>query len=602
MAASFPSLVRQEAIHELVGAHARELSSKLQAHRLKLFPPEAKKQLRRFSSSEAAKLVGVNDGYLRRLSLEGKGPEVDVGPHGRRSYSIEDIQSLRTYLDASGKAERRYVPARSANEHLQVIAVVNFKGGSGKTTTSAHLAQYLALRGYRILAIDLDPQASLSALHGVQPEFDIGENETLYGAIRYSGQRRDLKEVIRRTYFTNLDLVPANLELTEFEHETPKALAAGHGEELFFTRMDAALSTVARPVRRRRRRLSAAARIPDDVRIVLGDSRPGHRSPADARCHVDVPVPDHDLRIAWRGRRRRRQYELRLDEVSGDPVRAWRRPAEPDGVVHAVDVRRSCSELSDAEEHCDLRRWDHQADPLRSLPGSIHARHLRSGDRGAGQRQRGNRAAYSGELGEDLKMARKNLLADLTQSELPAGNSSPGSKTEPFEARALFAAGRGAIGAVSRSIDQLKSQAVIELATHLIDASFIEDRLGTSPEDHASLLASIREHGQQVPILVRPNPQQEGRYQIAYGHRRLRAAIELERPVRAIVKPLTDEQLVVAQGQENSARTNLSFIERALFAAQLEAKRVQPRDNHGRPKRRQDRTLTPDFLCGQNSA
>ena len=50
------------------------------------------------------------------------------------------------------------------------------------------------------------------------------------------------------------------------------------------------------------------------------------------------------------------------------------------------------------------------------------------------------------------------------------------------------------------------------------------------------------------------NPQQEGRYQIAYGHRRLRAAIELGRPVRAIVKPLTDEQLVVAQGQENSAR------------------------------------------------
>ena len=126
-----------------------------------------------------------------------------------------------------------------------MIAVVNFKGGSGKTTTSSHLAQYLALRGYRILAIDLDPQASLSALHGVQPEFDIGENETLYGAIWYSGQRRDLKEVIRRTYFTNFDLVPANLELTEFEHETPKALAAGHGEELFFTRMDAALSTVA---------------------------------------------------------------------------------------------------------------------------------------------------------------------------------------------------------------------------------------------------------------------------------------------------------------------------------------------------------------------
>ena len=149
-----------KAIHELVGSHARELSSKLQAHRLQLFPPEAQKILRKFTSGEVAKLIGINDGYLRRLSLEGKGPQPEVSAAGRRSYSIEDIHALRTYLDASGKAERRYIPARLSQDHLQVITVVNFKGGSGKTTTAAHLAQYLALRGYRVLAIDLDPQAS----------------------------------------------------------------------------------------------------------------------------------------------------------------------------------------------------------------------------------------------------------------------------------------------------------------------------------------------------------------------------------------------------------------------------------------------------------
>jgi chromosome partitioning protein len=193
-----------------------------------------------------AKLIGINDGYLRRLSLEGKGPQPEVSAAGRRSYSIEDIHALRTYLDASGKAERRYIPARLSQDHLQVITVVNFKGGSGKTTTAAHLAQYLALRGYRVLAIDLDPQASLSALHGLQPEFDIGENETLYGAIRYDAARRDLREIVRKTYFNNLDLVPGNLELMEFEHETPKALIEGNGaQNMFFTRMDAALSTVA---------------------------------------------------------------------------------------------------------------------------------------------------------------------------------------------------------------------------------------------------------------------------------------------------------------------------------------------------------------------
>ena len=233
------------AIHLLVGAHARELSSKLQAHRVQLFPPQAQKTLRRFSSTEAAKLIGINDGYLRRLCLEGKGPEIDVNKQGRRSYTIDDIQALRVLLDAKGKADRKYVPTRSGHEHLQVIAVVNFKGGSGKTTTAAHLAQYHALRGYRVLAIDLDPQASLSALHGFQPEFDVGDNQTIYGAIRYDGQRRPLSEIVQKTYFTNLDLVPGNLELMEFEHETPKALLQnGQGHGMFFTRMDAALSSI----------------------------------------------------------------------------------------------------------------------------------------------------------------------------------------------------------------------------------------------------------------------------------------------------------------------------------------------------------------------
>ena len=94
------------AIHDLIAADARALSEKLQAHRLKLFPPEARKTLRRFSSGEAAKLIGINDGYLRQLSLEGKGPQPDTSPSGRRSYSLEDIHALRAYLDEAGKSGR----------------------------------------------------------------------------------------------------------------------------------------------------------------------------------------------------------------------------------------------------------------------------------------------------------------------------------------------------------------------------------------------------------------------------------------------------------------------------------------------------------------
>jgi chromosome partitioning protein len=235
------------AIHDLIAGDAQALSAKLQSHRQRLFPPKARKHLRRFSSGEAARLIGVDDGYLRRLSLDGKGPTPEVGPSGRRSYSSEDIQALRVVLDESAKTGRRYQKDRRTDEHLQVIATVNFKGGSGKTTTAAHLAQHLALQGYRVLAVDLDPQASLSALHGIQPEFDVRDNETLYAAIRYDEARRPLAEVIQQTYFPGLDLVPGNLELMEFEHETPRALLqrTGGEDDLFFTRFARALAPVA---------------------------------------------------------------------------------------------------------------------------------------------------------------------------------------------------------------------------------------------------------------------------------------------------------------------------------------------------------------------
>jgi chromosome partitioning protein len=126
------------------------------------------------------------------------------------------------------------------------LAVTNFKGGSGKTTTAAHLCQYLALHGYRVLAIDLDPQASLSALLGYQPEVDIGENETLYGAVRYDHRRRPFREVTNKTYFDGLDVVPGNLELQEFEHETPRMLTRPRrgSEEMFFTRIASAIRSV----------------------------------------------------------------------------------------------------------------------------------------------------------------------------------------------------------------------------------------------------------------------------------------------------------------------------------------------------------------------
>ena len=230
-----------------ISRHAKALSGQMQALSATLFPPASRKTLRSFSSGEVARFLGVSDGYLRQLSLDGLGPTPALSSGGRRSYKPAQILDLRVYLaGARPKEAVNFVPRRRPGEKLQVIAVANFKGGSAKTTTALYLTQFLALEGYRVLAIDLDPQASLSAMFGYQPEFDIGEGETLYGAIRYDELRRPMRDVVRPSYFTGVSLVPGNLELMEFEHHTPRAMMDRQlrGGDLFFRRVAGAIAEV----------------------------------------------------------------------------------------------------------------------------------------------------------------------------------------------------------------------------------------------------------------------------------------------------------------------------------------------------------------------
>jgi chromosome partitioning protein len=275
--------MRSQRIDRLVGDHAAQLSERLQAHRQQLFPPNARRSLRKFTSGEVADLLGVTDAYLRKLHLDGRGPEPETGPGGRRLYSAEDIRALRQLLEKGAKSPGTYLPGRRDGDHMQVITVINFKGGSGKTTTAAHLAQKLALDGYRVLGIDLDPQASFSALHGFQPEFDLTDGGTLYDAIRYEDPL-PLRDVIQKTYFTGLDVIPGNLDLMEFEHDTRRETGRGAGR-----------------LRHRGDRLPAAIGVPDHVGAVVRNGRSGHRPSTDAGRDVDVPVPADDIEPVGRG-------------------------------------------------------------------------------------------------------------------------------------------------------------------------------------------------------------------------------------------------------------------------------------------------------------
>jgi len=116
-----------------------------------------------------------------------------------------------------------------------------------------------------------------------------------------------------------------------------------------------------------------------------------------------------------------------------------------------------------------------------------------------------------------------------------------------------------------------RGETIIEIDPSDIDSSFVKDRLDDfSGEDFDVLVQSIRENGQILPVLVRPSPEKSGRYQLAFGHRRVAALRQLGGKVKAFVRELSDDELVIAQGNENLERKDLSFIERALFAFRLE--------------------------------
>ncbi len=144
----------------------------------------------------------------------------------------------------------------------------------------------------------------------------------------------------------------------------------------------------------------------------------------------------------------------------------------------------------------------------------------------------------------------------------------------------------GAIGAMGASLQHLQDSAreaealrraladaesIVSLDADLIDSAPVADRFVLDNDAAEDVLTeSIRVSGQQVPVLVRPHPLRPGRWQAAYGHRRIRACRALRLPVKAIVRDLSDVALAVAQGKENLERRDLSFIERAFFAAGLE--------------------------------
>ncbi|CAN7751235.1 plasmid partitioning protein RepB [Rhizobium sp. LjRoot258] len=177
-------------------------------------------------------------------------------------------------------------------------------------------------------------------------------------------------------------------------------------------------------------------------------------------------------------------------------------------------------------------------------------------------------------------MSRKDTVNSLFMRKAePSATPAPASKSpERVRSGAISAMGASlqemseGARAAARLQEQLSAgHAVIELDPAAVSDSSVGDRISIEVDPgFEELVTSIKQHGQQVPILVRPATDRADRYQIAYGRRRLRAASRLGAKVRAVVQNLSDDELVIAQGKENLDRQDLSFIEKALFALRLE--------------------------------
>ncbi|MFG6621454.1 AAA family ATPase [Sulfitobacter sp. 1A05707] len=211
------------------------------------YAPDGQKKLRKFSTWEICRyLIPVAPAHLRRVL--NKHPELPQGEGAgnAKRFSLEEILTLRNHFAEEGVSTKEYRPYRPKGLPAKVVAVANFKGGVGKTSTAAHLAMSSALDGYKVLVVDLDSQGSMTSIMGgqVQDEWqtifpllardyamqvqaenrvrsaaaepEIPMDETLTEALTIS-----LKDVVQKTHWPNIDLIGAQLNLYWAEFQIP---------------------------------------------------------------------------------------------------------------------------------------------------------------------------------------------------------------------------------------------------------------------------------------------------------------------------------------------------------------------------------------------
>lgn len=157
-----------------------------------------------FGIEKAAEIIGCTSQHLRDKEGGGSLPQprtARVGSLDRRIYNYNEINQIRRLLK------------RDANHPTSCVRLIfsNLKGGVGKTSHALHLSHYAAREGFRVLVVDLDPQATLTTAFGLVPGLNVEADGDIGPSLTTDPEL--IRQNIKRTRWNEIDLVPAQLSL-----------------------------------------------------------------------------------------------------------------------------------------------------------------------------------------------------------------------------------------------------------------------------------------------------------------------------------------------------------------------------------------------------
>jgi chromosome partitioning protein len=221
--AEFPAITRRVTLGEIAGfaETLNKLTADLRQH---ILTPKPRKSAPTFTTAEVAELCGLDRTKIHyQATREGSTLPSGVAAGTGRSR-LFTLAEARTYVQQLSEIYQSPLVTGSRDTDGKVIIVANFKGGSTKTTTSMCIAQGLSLRGRKVLAVDLDPQASLSELCGLYAEKEVDEDSTVLPFIYDQTIEGGLSSFVKKTYWDGLDVIPAHPSLFSAEFYIPSML------------------------------------------------------------------------------------------------------------------------------------------------------------------------------------------------------------------------------------------------------------------------------------------------------------------------------------------------------------------------------------------